>query len=159
MNCKITLRCQLKWSLYIPLGNYKSGEFSTRVFHPAGQKKNSFEQTIRTSQHAPAFQTKLLASFIIPPANFLAHVTNRPILGFPPLPEELFPVLTDLRGGSTVHIIQLHVHFTPGSRTRHLDLGPCAHERALSHLHVCFHDHHAGYLPLSPEKNKLLVFL
>lgn len=137
MNCKITLRCQLKWSLYIPLGNYKSGEFSTLVFHPVGQKKNSFEQNIRTLEHTPAFQMKLLTSFIIPPANFLTHITNRQILGFLPLPEKLLPMLMDLRDSSTVHTIRLCVSFTPSSRTRHLDLGPCMHEWALSCLHVC----------------------
>lgn len=138
MNCKISLRCQLKWSFYIPLGNYKSGEFSTRVFHPAGQKKTSFEQNIRTSEHVPAFQKKLLVSFIIPPANFLTHITNRQILGLLPLLKKLFPMLMDLRDSSTVHTIRLHVSFTPRSRTRHLDLGPWMHKRALPRLHVCF---------------------
>lgn len=45
------------------------------------KKAHSFEQNIRTSEHAPAFQMKLRASFNIPPANFLTHVTNRRVLG------------------------------------------------------------------------------
>lgn len=115
----------------------KWGIFHTGVPPSWSEKKISFKQNIRTSEHAPAFRMKLPASFIIPRANFLSYITNRQILGFLPLPEKLFAMLTDLTDSSAAHAIRLHVSFTLASRTRHLDLGPCMHQQALSRLHVC----------------------
>lgn len=106
----------------------KWGIFHMGVLPSWSEKNPSFEQNIRASKCVPAFQMKLLASFIIPPANFLTHITNRGILDFLPLPKKLFPMVTE----------QHCVSFTPSSSTKHLDLGPSMHQRALSRLHVCF---------------------
>lgn len=138
MNCKITLRCQLKWSFYIPLGNYKSGEFSTRVFHPAGQTKNpSFEQNIRTSEHTPAFQMKLLVSFIIPPVKISSPTqqTDKFWVLFVS-PRSSFLHAKGPEDNRGMHTSGFHISFTPRSRTRHLDLGARTHGQALPRLHV-----------------------
>lgn len=63
------------------MGNFPRGCSTQLVRKKKKKKAHSFEQNIRTSEHAPAFQMKLRASFNIPPANFLTHVTNRHILG------------------------------------------------------------------------------
>lgn len=126
------------------------------IFHmgvpPSWSEKNpSFEQNIRASKRVPAFQMKLLASFIIPPANFLTHITNRGILDFLPLPKKLFPMVTEQHCAHPVLVLPP----APAQNIWTLD-HPCTNEPCLACM-FAFHGHQAASLSL--EIIKCLIFL
>lgn len=132
MNCKITLWCQLKWSFYIPLGNYKSGEFSTWVFHPAGQKKSLVWAKYQGIETCSCLSDEVAGLFHYPSCKFPHPYNKQRNSGFSASPKKA------VSHGDRAALCTPCVSFTPSSSTKHLDPGPSMHQWALSRLHVCF---------------------